>query len=665
MEQDVNSDTAAEGYMAAYGLRCEPFGDVISPSFFYPGATREQRLNLLLHLIPLGEILLITGVPGVGKSTLLDQFLGRAHESWRVCHLDGDVGLDANVLLQQLVQTFVPEVREQADHSEQERLLIAQLQALRNHAQTPMLLIDNAHNISESGLRTLSKFMAPGTDESKLFGIVLFSEASIEEKLNNPALQSLHAQIKHTFELDLLNEAETLQYLDHRMRAAGLMGDGPFTAAVNSAIFGASKGLPVKINELALAILHNKNYTTPPASVGVVIDDTTDPNPANNKRTSMLRLWPFVVAAALASVLLFQDEINALFTSSAENSQDVDSQATKQSPLEMTTITPLELPPDSQGSISRAASAGLEPMEEAVVESPPELPSAPEGAVEDQVDFTNEVVGEVLTEVLVEPIMQEEKMPLVAVDLPVVPEPAVEKEGATIAEPAGEDVSSPLIEQTDGARGEWVMAQHLQAYTLQLVAQQQRQQREDFLIRFGLENEVERFSTDKNGQRWYVAASGVYGTRTEALEASRQLPEGIVPWARSFASIQKELWGATPTTEDVAATAPAAVIPVTVSEQERWVLARPPEHYLLQLVAFKKEANTRDFVVSHALGGVAKQVRIMNQGQIWYVALYGDAADRADADEMVENLIKSNGIPRPWVRTYGSLQAAMRALQPQ
>ncbi len=675
MEKNEHSHTATEGYMGAYGLTCEPFGDVMSPAFFYPGATREQRLNLLLHLIPLGEILLITGVPGVGKTTLLNQFLSRASESWRVCHLDADTGIDSNQLLQQLMQAFAPEVQEQSDRGEQERLLIAQLQALRKHAQVPMLLIDNAHNISESALRTLSKFMTAESEESKPFGIVLFSEASIDEKLNNPALQFLRAQIKHTFELTLLNEAETFQYLDHRMRAAGLQDDGPFTAAVNSAIFGASNGLPLKVNERALAVLQNKSYTTPPTAAAADTDVTADSKPVKEKRRSLLRLWPFVAVAALASVLLFQNEINALFSPPAENSQ-----ATKQPPLEDATATPLELPADPQGSISREVPAVVESTEAEGMASQPDLEALPgnevssidfsgsEVVVENHVDFMSEGVDEPVPDTAVEPIEQDEQSQSTAINQAGAPETVVEAvveiEKEVAVKPAQLAEAEPAP-QADIEQREWVMAQHPQAYTLQIVAQQQRQKREDFLVRFGLENEVKRFSTDKNGQRWYVAASGAYETRTEALEASRQLPEGIVPWARSFASIQKELWRSASIAEGVAAAAPSVVTPVAFSEQERWVLARPAEHYLLQLVAFEKAAKTSDFLASHALGSVAKQVRIMNKGQVWYVAIYGDAADRSAADEMVENLSQNKGISNPWVRSYGSLQAAMRALQPQ
>ncbi len=171
----------------------------------------------------------------------------------------------------------------------------------------------------------------------------------------------------------------------------------------------------------------------------------------------------------------------------------------------------------------------------------------------------------------------------------------------------------------------------------------------------------------KQGQRWYVAASGVYNARTEALEASRQLPEGVVPWVRSFASIQKELWreaSVTVTANTAETISPQPSVAQTdITEQERWVLARSPEHFVLQLVAFEKEAKTRNFIASHGLGDMAKQVRVVNKGRLWYVAIYGDAADRSAAQDLAENLKDNNNISQSWTRSYGSLQEAMRAFQ--
>jgi len=670
------SSETAEGYLVMYGLAREPFGDETPPSFFYPGATREQRLNLLLHLVPLGEILLITGEDGAGKSVLLEQFIARGKESWRICRLDATEGLDSSALVQQLAQRFSPEALElikqpQTDRAEIERLLIAQLQGLRKSAQQPMLLIDNAHNISESAFRALSRFIVEAPEDEKLLGIVLFSKPEIEEKLSNPALQSLRSQIKHTFELPLLSEGETSQYLGHRMQAAGFRGDSPFTEAVNRAVFGASKGLPRKINELAQAVLQNKrNNSEPQVSTGEQVEVTTPEKRTKSGTFSVTRYWPFVAAAVLASVLLFQDEINSLFTPPTENQQ-----ITKEAPAKLEIEQAQKRPrSDPAGGVGRDPAADLVSEPELVKTEPPveasrdelstdSLPTAPE----------KEVVAATAEEVTTEESSAVTAPAVQSIDVELQPLPVAEQvdeqqqAGAAVEQSPSDEDSSSMSEKPAPDSGNWVVAQRPESYTLQIVAQEKIEKREKFIARFGLERDVERFSTNKKGRRWYVAAIGVYGSRTAALEASRQLPDGVVAWVRSFGSIQKELWlspDAGVKKQEVAVSSPASKVTETEpTEQERWVLARPEDHFVLQLVAFEAPAKTRAFIASHALEGDAKEVRLINKGRIWYVAVYGDATDRSEALDLADNLKDNKGISQSWARSYSSLQQAMREFQ--
>ncbi len=654
--QDINGNSSAGGdYLSLYGLTREPFIGEMLPAFFYPGATREQRLNLLLHLIPLGEILLITGTAGIGKTTLLEQLLAKGKESWRVCRLDGSAGLDSNQLLQQLVQVFSPEIAGQTDRAEMERLLISQLQLLRKNAQQAILLIDNAQHISESGLRTLSRFIVDDPDEEKLLGVVLFSEPEIEEKLNNPALQVLRGQIKHTFELPLLSEEETQQYLDHRIQAAGFQGASPFTAAVNKAIFGASKGLPVKINELAQAVIQNKRHVAPPPPVAVEEVARVDPTVKSKaRRISLSMIWPFAVAAVLAGMLVFQDEFNALFDPPGEEA--------------VVTAEIIELPAVEE---SMTQGVGSEMVEEVAERAVPVEQQATEPEVAVQ-----EVVPKALTVDLLP--MRVTKAEVIE---PAVVEAAV-TEAAKVTSPVAKlamitpgkaaSKKEPVEALSPAPKVDWVSAQPPQAYTLQIVAQQQEQKREAFVARFDLGSRVERFSTNKKGVRWYVAAIGVYDSRTAALEASRQLPEGVVPWVRSFASIQKELWQTELAREDVKRTESVVNKPLPsdrdstqslLTDQERWVMARSPDHYVLQLAAFEDKARTRDFIESHQLQDLGKLVRLINKGQLWYVAIYGDAENRLEALQLADDLESSKGVSRPWVRSFDSLQRAVEKIQ--
>ncbi len=673
-EQRNDSRAAtAEGDLGAQGLKQNPSAVERSAPFFYPGATREQRLNLLLHLVPLGEVLLITGVAGVGKTALLEQFLARRSESWRLCRLDASGGIDSNQLLQQLVQAFAPEAQGEVDCTAMERLLISQLQLLHRSAQQPMLLIDNAEQLSESGFRALSKLITDEAVEEKRFGVVLFGEPAIAEKLGNPALQRLRSQIKHTFELPLLSEEETQQYLEQQMQAAGLQGKSPFTAAVNRAIFRASKGLPLKINELAQAVLQNKRHAAIPAPVVNVSDKpAVAPVKRKKKRLSLSFIWPFLVAGVLASVLVFQDEINALFNppvdappaAVVENEDiplpvvDTELPAPVEEIVVEEAVEQVAAPPEDEvitatavsddDSAAPANKATAEPAAVSVPASvdPVEPPAAESTAIDPPA-----------TTLPVAPLATEDAAQAVA-DAPQIEVPATE------APPDATPLAPPEV-----AEESWVMAQPSQAYTLQIVAQAEPEKREAFITRFGLDNEVERFSTNKQGQRWYVAVIGLYDSRRAALEASRQLPAGVVPWVRSFASIKKELWRAQSAVGETESSTVLPEVTATASpvmtDDERWVMARPADHFALQLAAFKKPARMAAFIEAHPLASLVKQVRLINQGALWFVALYGDVADRRAALQLADNLEQEAGVRQPWVRSYGSLQRAMRQYQQQ
>ncbi|HKJ22375.1 MAG TPA: AAA family ATPase, partial [Gammaproteobacteria bacterium] len=103
-ENDPDQDS---GVQVTLGLQREPFSpEPAAKEYFYAEQTRSQRLKLLHHLAPYGELLIVTGEPGSGKTTLLQQFVERAHDTWRLCVVTAHQQLDQDQLLDALMEGF-------------------------------------------------------------------------------------------------------------------------------------------------------------------------------------------------------------------------------------------------------------------------------------------------------------------------------------------------------------------------------------------------------------------------------------------------------------------------------------------------------------------------------------------------------------------------------
>ena len=122
-------------YLANLGLLSEPFADAPSGHFFYVGADGEQRLDLMHHLAPYSPLLVIIGEPGVGKTALMQQFMARAKDNWRITVVTAQIDMDRDDFMAGMSESLGLPSQSQIDPQAQYLALIAQLRALRQTAQ--------------------------------------------------------------------------------------------------------------------------------------------------------------------------------------------------------------------------------------------------------------------------------------------------------------------------------------------------------------------------------------------------------------------------------------------------------------------------------------------------------------------------------------------------
>jgi len=559
-------------YISRFGLKREPFSETVEDDFFFSEAeggqrlslSRLQRLNLLLHLAPYSDVLLVTGEAGIGKTTLLHQFLAKVDRSWRVCPVNAGPKVNNEVVYQSLMREFAKEDAVLSDGASQIDSLRQHIRALRESVQSPILIIDDAHELSDQVLKFVLHLVQADKNGGKLLSVIMFSEPSIAIKLAASELIPLRNLISHSFELTPFNEEDTASYIKHRLKLAGLTAENPFTPAVVKVIHSSSQGIPGRINELAQVVLNN-SAAMESAPLSFAMPSKTEVF----KRYGLIGM----VAVLIIVALLFQDSINTVFMadSSKETGRiEVQHEQPEQAPSAGVVAQSAPRANTNQPDANDVDPGVLPDMEQQLPEELVEHESAT-GRIARITALDSEVAhdpsGEV-TSGIPEPAPSDkaggkhvidgrDDRKITTVEVVVA---GSEKQVTTIDNTANakkSDVPKPVSQEKQSDkiiaaketedtihREDWLLSQNPQHYTLQLMAIREKAIIVKFIKDNHLQDHAAYFNTYNNGKEWLAVVYGIYPTRKEADIVSKQLQDRIAsvkPWIRTFKSVQEAI----------------------------------------------------------------------------------------------------------------------------
>jgi general secretion pathway protein A len=237
-----------------YGLREQPFGVTPDPKFLYLGEGHREALAALFYGIESGRgFSALAAEPGMGKTSLLMRLLESMQESARTAFLFQTEGTSRE-FLRALLNDLGIVARGQdlaATHEALNETLLAELNAGRR----VIVVIDEAQNLSEKTLesvRLLSNFETPA---AKLMHIILAGQPKLSEKLAKPSLTQLRQRVSNVIQLKPFRSEETVEYIKHRLKMAGLKGQAPFSPDALLLIARSSKGIPRNINNICFQAL--------------------------------------------------------------------------------------------------------------------------------------------------------------------------------------------------------------------------------------------------------------------------------------------------------------------------------------------------------------------------------------------------------------------------
>ncbi|CAN5767539.1 hypothetical protein BH24ACI5_BH24ACI5_08950 [soil metagenome] len=241
-------------YERFYELRERPFALSPDPDYLYPSRVHREALDYLRYgLESHAGFIVITGEIGSGKTTLLQTLLRGLDSQTTVARIVNTI-LEPRELLETILIDFGLDpagkskpllLRDLAQYLVDQRLA----------GRMVLLVIDEAQNLTVAALEELRMLSNLETEKSKLMQIVMVGQPTLREKLNAPELEQLRQRITVSYHLRPLDEDETANYINHRLRRAATGAPLEFPREATDAIHARGRGVPRIVNVICDAAL--------------------------------------------------------------------------------------------------------------------------------------------------------------------------------------------------------------------------------------------------------------------------------------------------------------------------------------------------------------------------------------------------------------------------
>jgi len=240
-------------YKTFYHLSRNPFDLTPDPTCFVPTVRHNEALAALYYGVRRHKgFVVVTGEVGTGKTLLLRCLLRLLEESKDVSYAYlFNSKLAPMEFLQYIVSDFG---MTSAGKSKGELLFeLGQFLVDRNaRKMTTVLVVDEAHHLSEELLEEIRLLSNLETFDDKLLQIVLVGQPELDEKLDSVALRQLKQRIALRTQLSPLTAEEAKRYIEQRLQTAGA-GEAAvtlFPVQSFNRIYKYSRGFPRLINAL-------------------------------------------------------------------------------------------------------------------------------------------------------------------------------------------------------------------------------------------------------------------------------------------------------------------------------------------------------------------------------------------------------------------------------
>lgn len=237
-------------YESYFGFSESPFENNLDRRFLFVSEDHKEVLAALSYFIKTKKgFAIVCGDVGTGKTMLINSFLSTLPEYVQPI-IVANPGVSSLELLRYIAKTLNIEVREKEGILELTDAVKELLKQAKSLNKQFVLIIDEAHLLSDQGLEEIRLLSNIETQDQKLLQILLVGQYELSYKLDRPEMRHLRQRININRFLSPMNSFETMQYVDHRLKQVGSSFSTIFEDKCHRAIYKMTGGVPRNINQL-------------------------------------------------------------------------------------------------------------------------------------------------------------------------------------------------------------------------------------------------------------------------------------------------------------------------------------------------------------------------------------------------------------------------------
>lgn len=231
-----------------------PFDNTRDIRFFFESTGHAEALSRMSYLITdktMGMGML-TGEVGCGKTLTRTVLANRFSPAEYILVSIENSLLSFDGLLLEIISQIRKERIQSADlpdryskMAEYKRLLLTEGAQKDRHL---VILIDEAQQLSSETIEALKGLTNISTERANLVTILLIGQSELRDRVK--ARPQIDQRVSLRFHLNPITPSESVHYINHRMKVAGLKGPMPFEREAIKAIAKHAGGIPRNINRL-------------------------------------------------------------------------------------------------------------------------------------------------------------------------------------------------------------------------------------------------------------------------------------------------------------------------------------------------------------------------------------------------------------------------------